>query len=398
MNYSNKIGSVLIYVLMLVLISVSMAVVILNTAWILSSNMEFINTQDKLYRVISAHSRLVFKLARTLNSDGSWFSDNLRCPQALNPWTITMSGATHTGVILTHLYIDSHFLYCSGSYLWQPLKINFNSGATDFNTSTYSGSSIHLIDSWVGKKWQTAFSDPDFTQLDFSSYNHAIWDWFDDNANSDNYTISSTGSTLYPWGFSDNDANHRLTQIGYISPWTGMYNIFWNNSKTSKQIDKNTNNDDVVNVKIGGISNGIMYLDINEPAYMTLYKFNKDRFNELWELKVLEKISSNLITSGVWYIQSTGGLLSLSWWLLWWKAGNEYIFDFQSSDYALFLENDSSNVLIYKLQGYTTTGSWMYIVPFDDSAPDLLRYLWNTIVLDDKKRLIYQQKEIISSK
>jgi len=78
---------------------------------------------------------------------------------------------------------------------------------------------------------------------------------------------------------------------------------------------------------------------------------------------------------------------------------NDYNFDFINYDYAILLENTTSEVLSYNIKWYdNTTNKDLYIVPVDDSDDILLKYLGNSIVIDEEKRLISEQKEVVSSK
>lgn len=390
MKESSKTWSILIYALVLVTISLTMATIILSTSVTLSLNHNYVNVKSKLSRVINDDARVLFKLAKTLNSNGWGFTDNLSCPQ-----NITMSGTTNSGTISTTLFADESSIYCSWSYLSQPLKLYLNSWSTDFPLAEYNGSIVLLINSWVWKVWSTTFSDGENTIIDFSWYDYTIWELYDDNANSDNYSISSTGSTLYYLNFQDDDALHRKIKFWYVWPWTGFNSIFWNNSKTNRYIDKNIHNWDALNSKIWVSNSGSLYLNIDKSSILYLYKFNKSKYDSFNELKIDEKLDW-ILTSGEWYIQNIGGTLSLSTAS---SGRNDYIFDFTANDYALLLKNTTNEVLSYNIKWFDNIlNKDLYIVPVDDSESTLLKYLWNSIILDEENRLVYEQKEVVSSK
>jgi len=390
MKVGSKKWSILIYALVLVTISLTMATILLSTSVTLSLNNTYVNVKSKLSRVSSDDARVIFKLAKTLNSNGGGFTDNLSCPTS-----VSMSGSTNSWTISTSLFADESSIYCSGTYLSQPLKIYLNSWSTDFSLAEYDGSLITLANSWSWKKANLAFTDTDDTLLDFSWYDYTVGELQDDNANSDNYSVTSTGSELYNYNFQDDDALHRKIKFWYVGPWTGFNSIFWNNTKTSKYIDANTNNWDTLNSKIWLSHSWSLYLSVDQWAILYLYKFNKTKYNSFNELKIDEKLDW-ILTSGEWYIQNSGWILTLSAAL---SGRNDYIFDFTVNDYALLLENTTDEVLSYSIKWYDNIlNKDLYIVPVDDSENTLLKYLWNSIIIDEEKRLVYEQKEVVSSK
>ncbi len=387
-------GSILIYALVLVTISLTMATIILSSSVTLSLNHDYVNVKSKLSRVINDDARIIFKLAKDLNSNGSWFIDNLSCPQ-----NISMSGSTSSGTIMTSLFANESSIYCSWTYdngWWNgTLKIYLNSWSTDFPLAEYKWSIVSLINSWSWKVGKLAFSDWENTAIDFSWYDYMVSDWYDDNANSDNYSVSSTGAILYKYNFQDDDSLHRKIKFWYVWPETGFNSIFWNNTKTSKYIEKNINNSWSLNDLVGNSWSGSLYLNVDKNSILYLYKFNKIKYDSVNELKIDEKLDWILV-SGEWYVQNSGWLLSLSSAPSW---RSDYIFDFSANDYALLLENTTNEVLSYSIKWYDNTiNKDLYIVPVDDSDDVLLKYLWNSIVLDEEKRLVFEQKEVVSSK
>ena len=396
MKHSFKRWSILIYALVLVTISLTMATIILSSSTTLSLNHDYINIKNKLSRVISDNARVVFKLARSLNSNWGGFTDNISCPwDILGVPAVSMSGSTNSGTIETELYADDSSIYCSWTYLNQPLKIYFNSGSTDFPLAEYDWSLVTLTNSWSWKIWSLPFWDSDSTLIDFSWYDYSSTDGLDDNANSDNFSVNSTGWQLYNNGFQDDDALHRKIKFGYVTPWTGFNSIFWNNTKTSNYIDNNIYNGDSLNEKIWKTSSWSLYLTIDQRSNMYIYQFDKDKYNKFNELKYSNRFEST-IDAWEWYIQNNLWVISLSSDETW---RNDYNFDFINYDYAILLENTTSEVLSYNIKWYdNATNKDLYIVPVDDSDDILLKYLGNSIVIDEEKRLISEQKEVVSSK
>jgi len=121
--------------------------------------------------------------------------------------------------------------------------------------------------------------------------------------------------------------------------------------------------------------------------------FNKNKYiatNELVSLWTLDW--SGL--AWIWYLQNNAWVLSLSGWITW----NEYVFDFLNNDYALFIKNNWTGALLYQVTWETTTGTWIYITPIDDSDSEIVRYIWNEILLDTDSRFVAKQTELIYKK
>lgn len=392
MKHSNNRWSLLIYALVLVTISLTMATVILSSSVRLWLNHEYVNVKNKLSRVISDNARVIFKLARSLNSNGWGFTDIISCPTNVTmSWTT--STATWKGTFSTYLYADGTVTYCLWDYFWESVIVYMDSWNVDFPLAEYKWSLINLSTSWTSKIWDTNFSDSENTNIIFSGHNSS--DDIDDNANSDNYTITSTWNTLYSYNFQDDDALHRKIKFWYVTPGTGFNSIFWSNEETTDYIDNNTNNNDSLNSKIGLSQNWILYLNINKRSDIYVYEFEKQAYSDFWELKILSK-TEWVIDSGEWYIQNIWDVLSLSNAEL---GRTDYVFDFTAKDYAILIQNTTAEVLSYNLKWYDTViGQDLYIVPIDDSDINLLKYLWNSIIIDDEQILITEEKEVVSSK
>ena len=158
-------------------------------------------------------------------------------------------------------------------------------------------------------------------------------------------------------------------------------------------IDENTNNNDNLNIKIWDVDSWVLHFDIDKPYFIKLVMFNKNKYiatNELVSLWTLDW--SGL--AWIWYLQNNAWVLSLSGWITW----NEYVFDFLNNDYALFIKNNWTGALLYQVTWETTTGTWIYITPIDDSDSEIVRYIWNEILLDTDSRFVAKQTELIYKK
>lgn len=197
----KKNASVLVYTLVLVVISVFMALAILSISSILESNIQLQNIVRALSANVISKGNLSIKYGQVLNSNGTGFIDTIGCPGS-----VTMSGTTVRTVSSTTLRYMTGSIYCEGTHNAANFRIYFATGFTDFSLAEYASSTTPL----TGKIGSSPFSDSDITSINFSSYSNTP-DGIDDNFNSDNYLITSSGTTLYPNGYQDDDADARKT-------------------------------------------------------------------------------------------------------------------------------------------------------------------------------------------
>jgi hypothetical protein len=311
------------------------------------------------------------------------------CPQA---WTISMSWSTVAWFAWTTLINDGE-VYCSWSYLTYSLKLTFNTWTTDIVQAEW-WPYITSLTTWV---WDFVFWDADTTLIDFSASAYLSGDWYDDDFDSDNYMATSTWNTstwtYYLDSYQDDDVSWRKTIFWYVALDFWYKKVFWNNSRTVAIIDENTNNNDNLNIKIWDVDSWVLHFDIDKPYFIKLVMFNKNKYiatNELVSLWTLDW--SGL--AWIWYLQNNAWVLSLSGWITW----NEYVFDFLNNDYALFIKNNWTGALLYQVTWETTTGTWIYITPIDDSDSEIVRYIWNEILLDTDSRFVAKQTELIYKK
>ena len=363
-NLKQKKASILIYIIILVNVALIMALVVASNTFLLESNYNLNNTNKALLSWIISKSNLSVKYTNFLNSNGSWAVDNIGCP-----WAVTMSWVVNYSSSSASLAY-SWGIFCQWSHNTKEFKIYFNSWFTDFEQAHYDGSIITL----AGKTG--TFFDTDNTYMDFSSYTNTP-DNIDDDFDSDNFKVNSTGSYFYPNNYSDDDVLARKTLYGYISPNTWFKNIFWSNSQIKDYINSNTNNTDFINSKLWDTSAKLI-LDVDRDFKMKVVRFDKDQFEWTSELITLEVEDSISASWWVGYIQDN---LTLAWNITW----SEYNFDLINDDYAVFLENTGTGVLFFRVTWEDTVGKGIYINPIDDTNPSIIKTLWYEILNVDGK-------------
>lgn len=381
----EKKAVIFIYVLFLVTISIVFATILLSNSSYLFNITSYYNTSFLLLNNIKKDADILINVHKLKNSDWNWFIDNISCP--LN--SITMSGNVNTDNIWSSLINSWWIIYCEWNYLWDSLKIYFNTWFTDLYQAEYKWSIVEIA-WWL---WLSNFLDSDNTNIDFSSYNYLIADWIDDNMNSDNYMVTSTWNIYYDYNYEDNDVYARKNFHWFVSVDDWYKKVFWNTSKINDYINNNINNDDNLNVKIWNVNSWYLYFYVDKDFDIKLVKFNRNSYENLNEL-IVEQTFSWHLNSSEWYLQNNFWNLSLTWTITW----NEYLFDFQNNDYAIFIKNVSTWSLIYEIKWETSSGSWIYITPIDDSDINVIKYLWNEILIDEDWRYISEKKELYFEK
>lgn len=381
-----KKASVLIYTLILVVISLIMALVILNIVGLLSSNAELQEITRKLGNNVLSKGNLSLKYSALVNTNGSGFTDTYGCPT-----NVTMSGTIHNTTSSSTLMYQSGAITCMGTHIGNPFSIYILTGSISDTYVSYLWDSVNIT-AWVGDR---NFSDSDNTLIDFSASSLPL-DNIDDDFNSDDYTVFSTGSIYYPNWYQDDDADARKLIYGYANPWVWFVNMFWNNSETISFIEQNPNNTDLRNQRIGSMtSSGIALIDINKDYTMKVYKLDRSLYDASKEILPLEVYTSGDNLGTVGYLQENAGVLSISTW----STVNDFQFDFVNHDYAMFVRNNSTGSLLYTLNIQDmTTGSGVYINPIDDSDPTVIKVLANDIIIDNQWRFLSEQFEVIGFK
>ena len=386
MRKQQQTWSVLVYTLILVAVSSVMALAILALASILSANAEIQEITRKLSNNVLSKGNLSIKYTNTVNSNGSGFLDVEGCPTS-----VTMSGTTNRSVTSSTLGYQSGSILCRGIHTSQEYLILVSSGGLSETLIEYRGDTISADDGNA----QRAFNDADATLIDYTISFPLTADGYDDDFDSDDYKIGSTGSLLYPDGYQDDDADARKLLYWYATPLWGFTNMMWTNQKIRDYIAANPNNIDAINETLGAMTgSGHAYMDINQNHTLKLYQFDKTVFDATQELLPLSVYQSLDSFWDVWYLQEDAGVLSISTE----KTGNEFEFDFATYDYGLFVRNNSTWALLYTLNIETDTGTGVYINAINDSDESFIKVLANDIIIDNQWRFLTEQFEVIGTK
>lgn len=386
---NKKTWVILIYVLFLVTLSVIFATILLNNNSYLFNIDNYFNTELKLISNIDKEWKILVDINRELNLNWSWYIDNISCPS----WTtISMSWTTNTNTIWSVL-TNSWLIYCLSTYDSKPLKLFFNTWITDFINAEYDGFTVSVT-AWL---WDATFSDSDNTLIDFSSYNYSIWDLYDDNLNSDNYMVTSTWNTstwtYYLDSFQDDDVLWRKNIFWYVDFEDWFKEVFWNTTKSLDIIEKNTNNNDSLNIKIWEVNNWVLYFDVDKDYDIQLFIFDKVKYDNTNELVLLSMFKKTSSLSWTGYLEKDLTLAPII------DPSTTYSFNFQNNLYAIFLKSITEDTLLYKINGLERTSlKWIYITPIDDSDSNIIKYLWNDIIIDEKWMFIAKEVEKIYKK
>lgn len=358
-----------------------MATVVLNIAVQLSVEYDNRNIEVSMTSIIKTKWDLAMKYARELNSTGSGFTDILSCPTG-----ITMSWSTlRTTGISTQMRFLTGSIVCSNPAAhngWE-LSIFLNDNYDDIEFAQF-----RWFQTWVNSgslAW--TFSDSDLTQITIPNTTYFASDGFDDNFDSDNYSVSSSWSIFYPDGYLDDDSDSKLIQYGYVLEGSWLYNVFWSNTKIKQYIQSNSNNINTIHQTLWSTWSWFLQLDINGDHAIFLYQLDKNTYNNSNEMIVTSLLTGTWQTGGVWYLQNDMTIAN--------STNNAYNFDFIGNDYALFIENTWSGSLLYQIRAESSlTGSWVYINPIDDSDPFVFSYLWSHVLVDDEWKLIGDMFEV----
>lgn len=249
-------------------------------------------------------------------------------------------------------------------------------------------------------QWERIFTDSDNTFISFTS-NWIQWnDWIDDDLNSDNYKVTSIWNIYFPNNYQDDDVVPRKTIFWSINPESSYQHVYWNNYKTIKVIDDNTNNDDILNVKMWNVNDWHVFINTfntEELDYsIKILEFDRDVYENNFTLLPLGSHEWKNITTYLGYIQKDPSTWEL--YVAKESTANDFIFDFQTKDYAIFIANDSPATLSYHLEAYTSGWSGIYINPIDDSWTGTIKVLSNHIIIWGEKNFIWENFEVIWSK
>lgn len=249
-------------------------------------------------------------------------------------------------------------------------------------------------------EWHRTFTDSDNTLITFTKDGIEWNDGIDDDLNSDNYKVTSIWNIYFPNNYQDDDVVPRKTIFWSIPAQKPYQHVYWNNYKTVDVIDKNTNNDDILNVKMWDVNQAHVFINTfntQELSYdIKILEFDREVYKNQFTLLPLNSYEGKNIDEYLWYIQLDWSDNSLS--VAKEKTWNEFEFDFQNKDYAIFIANNSTSLLSYHLEAYTTTWSGIYINPIDDSGSGTISVLANHIIIWWEKNFIWENFEMIGSK
>jgi hypothetical protein len=365
--------------MVLVVLWVFMATVVLNVATELSVEYDKRNIEISLMNIIETKGDLSIKYSRELNNTWSGFIDDISCPD-----NISMSWST---VLDTDIDTDIRYLtwaiICLWSHdNWSDLILKFNNDFDDLVFAEYQGHQISINSGLLSG----TFSDSDSTILDLWTTAYLSSDGYDDNFDSDNFNISSTGAVYYPDNFVDNDADARTLNYGYVLENSWFYNMFWSNSKMKNYIQQNPYNNWAIYKNIWQISSWHLHLDMDGDHRLILYRINASTYNDSNEIIIEETIRGGNQVADIWYLQNDLSLDN--------STAGAYDFDFVNNDYALFVENHSSGALLYQIRWEDSSGSGAYITPLMDNDISLFSFFWSHMLIDEEWRLIWDQFEV----
>ncbi len=245
-------------------------------------------------------------------------------------------------------------------------------------------------------EWSRPFYDTDQTFISFNT-DGIHWDGIDDDLNSDNYMVTSKDNLYFPNGYQDDDVVPRKTVFGSIPAQSPYQHVYWNNHKTLKVIEENTNNNDILNMKMWDVDQAHVFLNTfnteNLDYNIKILEFDRNIYRDNFTLLPLASYEWKNISDYLGYIQLNSWDNSLS--IAKEITTNEFKFDFQSKDYAIFIANNSESLLAYHLESYTPTWSWIYINPINDSGTGTISVLANHIIIWWEKNFIWENFEVV---
>lgn len=187
--YKNKDATILIYILVLISIVMIMAVVVLNKSIMLENSLNYQYIKSDLSNKVKEKWNMLIDYDLQINSDWSWFIDNISCPDKfIMSWATVYSDLVETDRALS--WTTNHV--CSWSYNSFMINIIPNSTNNWFISATWWWNTTTLTDiGWWDLKWTFEWIDASWsilgTDIIISSWSYNIPDWIDDDFNSDNY-------------------------------------------------------------------------------------------------------------------------------------------------------------------------------------------------------------------
>ncbi len=365
---NNKKATILIYVLILVSIVMTLAVIILNNSIKLENSLSYQTIEREFSSKIKEKWHMQASYDMYFNSEWSWFVDIISCPD-----NITMSWETIFSSWIATTWTTSWSTYiCSWSYDSTPLIIYPNIEINNFSWASFNSETITFTDGGADLTWTfTSFDSWTYITIPKDSFQKP--DWIDDDFNDDNYIATYDISE----NIRDNDDLWRITIVWNITNTWTLENIFWNNLTTNQYIQNNTNNINNSYINIWNVNSGSLYLNIDKDSTIKVIKFDRTKYTQNKELFAIE-IFEWTISAWSWYIEKNWDVLNFNWSI--WSSN--YNFDFKNNDYAIFVKNNWTWVLNYKITWVDRSISKsIYISPVNDSLPKEIKVLaWHIII------------------
>lgn len=256
-----------------------------------------------------------------------------------------------------------------------------------------------------------SFSDSDNTFFSFDTTWVGWVDNVDDNMNSDNYRSTSTWTTWYPWNYVDDDITPRLTIFWNVAPnMNDYFNVFWNNYVTNDLINSNIYNNDspLLITKIWDVTEWYLFFDLFSKTdlwlsyNMKIIEFDKASYRDKFTLLPINVYETLNMSDSYWYLQKNWETLSMSRYKTW----NEFKFDFQNKDYAIFFTNNLDTNMAIRITWeekpssglITDYGKRIYINPIDDSKPNVIETIANHIIIGWEKNFIWENFKVVWAK
>lgn len=323
----------------------------------------------------------------SLNQNGSGFTDTRSCP--LLSFSGTSSGSTYVENIPTSSTFDSGNTFCSGAstvYPWQYVRLDYSADYLTFSGVTFRGIFSQLTGTTTLSGTLTD-SETSVVYLNLGGLSG-----IDANGNSDNYRSSSTGSIEYPNTYTDDDDLARKVTYGFVRKDGIWRNIFWNTTKTSEIIQKNTNNTGATAILPNQTSSGMLRLDLDSAYQLKILEVNSNLYNNTKEFRIISNISVTSHTGAIGYLQNDLSVSS--------GSINAKLFDLKNTSYAIFLSSSGTTGDFLKYKYYFTngSGSMIYTVPLDDASPNQMIYYGNDIIVDADGLYITKEQEFIRPK
>lgn len=382
MNYKRKKWTVLVYSLILVVLALLMALVVLNNTVVLQNEYNYNKLNNNLFQNVLSKWKLAVKFNNLLNSNGSWFVDVISCPDDVTmSWSLVRN--TNLATTLTQSGSD---IFCQWVHDGKNFQLLFNEDFNEIVTARFENISNTLA---ITANRSSTFTDPNGTVMTFAETSFKKPDGFDDNINSDNYSPNSIWNIEYPNGIKDDDNENTLTVYWFVSPNIKAQNIYWTNSKMASYMQK-------VDswtwwYKWVWTWTWVLYFDLDKDYELDIYRFDKERFDDIWEMRVTQEYISTSQSWSIWYLQTNMTLSETKTW-------NEFIFDFVNHDYGLFLKNLWDTALFYRVRWETGSGEPLQLVAIDDRRINSTKvWIWEiqkTSVWD----FVYKQFEVVEKK